>query len=160
MNNYQEKIARILRTDKQVIENLERQMEKATGKVGILKALTEENEKLLSERMNFLGLNRNCAASEIYDALISKIEADDVALLNYIGLTRQDSSLAAQKIVDFVKRLHPPTKGLFLKKEYMSLYSSVYLKSGLINVLSLNGIKYNCFSLFICYEFHVLIESS
>jgi len=117
MNNYQEKIARILRTDKQVIENLERQMEKATGKVGILKALTEENEKLLSERMNFLGLNRNCAASEIYDALISKIEADDVALLNYIGLTRQDSSLAAQKIVDFVKRLHPPTKGLFLKKE-------------------------------------------
>src|SRR3989338_7896081 len=117
MDGYQDKIARILRTDKKVIENLEQGLEKITGKVGVLKMIVEEDERLLNDRLGILGLTRNSPALDVYDALISKIESDDLALLKYIGLERKDTSAAAQKTVDFVKRIHPPFMGDFLKKE-------------------------------------------
>ena len=117
MNGYAEHIAKILRTDKHEIENLERGLEKATGKVGLLKMIVETDEELLSDRLSILGLSRSSSAVEVYDALISKIEADDLALLKYIGLERKDTAAAAQKTVDFVKRIHPPFMGYFLKKE-------------------------------------------
>lgn len=115
-SNYQEKIAKILRTDKKVIENLERDLEKVTGKVGVLKLIAEENEKLLIEKLNVLGLNQDSRSDEIYDALISKIEADDLAIFKYIG-AEYDHQTSAQRTVDFVKKLHSPTRGFFLKKE-------------------------------------------
>lgn len=117
MDGYAEHIAKILRTDKHVVENLERSLEKATGKVGILKTIVEADEKLLNDRLGILGLSRSSPALDVYDALISKIEADDLALLNYIGLDRRDKISAAQKTVDFVKRVHAPFSGYFLKKE-------------------------------------------
>jgi len=117
MDGYQDKIARILRTDKKVIENLEQGLEKITGKVGVLKMIVEEDERLLNDRLGILGLSRISPALDVYDALISKIESDDLALLKYIGLERKDTSAAAQKTVDFVKLAHSPYKGFFLKKE-------------------------------------------
>lgn len=117
MNGYQDKISRILRADKKVIENLEQDLEKITGKVGVLKMIVEEDEKILNDRLGVLGLSRSSPALDVYDALISKIESDDLALLKYIGLERKDTSAAAQKTVDFVKLVHTPYKGFFLKKE-------------------------------------------
>ena len=117
MDGYQDKIARILRADKKEIENLEQGLEKITGKVGVLKMIIEEDERLLNDRLGILGLTRNSPALDVYDALISKIESDDLALLKYIGLERKDTSAAAQKTVDFVKLVHTPYKGFFLKKE-------------------------------------------
>lgn len=117
MNGYQEKIARILRTDKRTIESLETSLAKTTGKVGIIKMIAEENDRLLEEKLNQLGLNKNSSAHEVFDTLISKVESDDVALLNYIGLMQLDTLSAAQKTVDFVKKLHKPQMGYFLKKE-------------------------------------------
>lgn len=117
MNDYPEKIARILRADKRVVENLEQSLEKATGRAGVFRAILEEDEKLFSDRLAFLGLSRNSLISEVYDALISKIEADDLALLRYMGLGVKDTMNAAQKTVEFAKLIHPSYKGFFLKKE-------------------------------------------
>jgi len=117
MNSYHEKIARLLRTDKRRIEELEAALEKATGKFGVLEAILKENDSLVDDRLKTLGLNRDSSAHEVYDALISKVEADDVALLEYIGIGTGDIGTKTQKVVDFVKRLHPPTRGIFLKKE-------------------------------------------
>ncbi len=115
-NGYQEKIAKILRIDKWVIEDLERGLEKATGKTGVLESIYEENEKLLSEKLGILGLSKISSASDVYDALISKIEADDVAIYKFIGPSG-DVLTKAQKIMNFVRKIHPPAKGYFLKKE-------------------------------------------
>ena len=78
MDGYQDKIARILRADKKEIENLEQGLEKITGKVGVLKMIIEEDERLLNDRLGILGLTRNSPAFDVYDALISKIESDDL----------------------------------------------------------------------------------
>ncbi len=115
-NNYQEKIAKILRINVLAIEDLEKGLDKATGKAGVLKFICEENEKLLSEKLGVLGLSKNSPASDVYDALISKIEADDLAIYKFIGPSG-DVSIKAQKIMNFVRKIHPPTRGYFLKKE-------------------------------------------
>lgn len=115
-NSYHDKIAKILRTDKHVIEDLERELERVTGKMGVFQNIAEENEKLLTDRLSILGVSRSSSAHEVYDALISKVEADDLAIFKYIG-AEHDHQLSAGRTVDFVKKIHPPTKGFFLKTE-------------------------------------------
>src|SRR3989344_1258935 len=117
MNSYHEKLSRILRVDKHVILELEQLLEKTTGKMGILGEIVTENDQMLSKKMSELGLIKGVTAHEAYDAIISKIESDDLALLKYIGLDRQDNDSSAQRTVDFVKKLHTPGTGFFLKKE-------------------------------------------
>lgn len=117
MNNYTEKIARVLRVDKHVISRLEADLEKATGKMGVFQKIVEENDKLLDDRLRVLGLNRNSTAQEVYDTLISKIEADDLAIFKALKIESLTHSESAQKVVDFIPKLHAPTKGFFLKYE-------------------------------------------
>jgi hypothetical protein len=115
MDNHHEKIAKILRIDKQRLINLQSEMSKVTGKSNVCKSVAEENEELIRNRLDFLGLGRNVTAMEVYDALISKIEADDVKIFEGIGLFSLRNPDTAEKIVDFVKKLHPPKSGFFLK---------------------------------------------
>lgn len=116
-NQHSERIARFLRVDKRIISQLELDLEKITGKVGGLKSILDENDQLLDNRLKVLGLNRNSTAQEVYDALISKIEADDLAIFKALKIESLTHSESAQKVVDFVKKFHPPTKGYFLKYE-------------------------------------------
>ncbi|MEK7590401.1 MAG: hypothetical protein AAB454_01685 [Patescibacteria group bacterium] len=117
MNNYQEKIARILRTDKRLIADLEFQLERVTGKVGVIQKLSEENDRIVKEKLAELGLTPKAQAQEVYDALISKLEADDIKLAEAMGVTSLRGAEMAQKIVDFLIKIHPCRKGYFLKKE-------------------------------------------
>lgn len=117
MNNHHEKIAKVLRIDKQRLINLQSEMSRVTGKTNVCKNVAEENEELIRNRLDFLGLGRNVTAMEVYDALISKIEADDIKIFEGIGLFSLRNPDTAEKIVDFVKKLHPPKSGLFLKLE-------------------------------------------
>ena len=117
MNSYHEKLARILRVDKHIILELEQLLEKTTGKMGILGEIVTENDQMLSKKMSELGLIKGVTAHEAYDAIISKIESDDLALLKYIGLDRRDNDSSAKRTVEFVKKIHTPGTGFFLKKE-------------------------------------------
>ena len=117
MNSYHEKLARILRVDKHIILELEQLLEKTTGKMGILGEIVAENDQMLSKKMSELGLIKGVTAHEAYDAIISKIESDDLALLKYIGLDRRDNDSSAKRTVEFVKKIHEPETGFFLKKD-------------------------------------------
>ena len=117
MNGYHEKIARMLRTDKHILAEFDAELEKVTGKIGVIKKIYEENEALVSARLNSLGLGRNVPAQDIFDALISKVEADDLNLFQSLGLSGSDHNADAGTIVAMVKKIHPGKRGLFLKYE-------------------------------------------
>ena len=117
MNHCTEHIARILRVDKNVITDLEAKLNKATGKVGVFEEIYNENEKLLDNRLEVLGLSYQSSASEVYNALISKVRADDIRLFEAVGIFSLRVPDAAEKIAEFVSRVHKPKKGFFLKKE-------------------------------------------
>lgn len=117
INSYHEKIANILRVDKRHLFQLEQDLEKITGKAGVIQRIAEENERLVSEKLDQLSLNRHARALDIYNALISKVESDDLRLFEYIKIDSLKNPNSAQKIADFVKVLHPPGQGTFLKIE-------------------------------------------
>jgi len=116
-NHYQQKLARILRVETAVVSNLEKQLERITGKAGVLKNLMENNAAILQKKMSELGLATKAKAQEIYDALVSKVEADDIKLSEAIRTFFPRDHNDQENAVDFVKKVHFPGKGFFLKKE-------------------------------------------
>lgn len=116
MKSY-EKIAKILRTDQDVIRAAEERLTALTGKVGVLDKIMEENWTAIDGRLNILGLTRDASAKEVYDALISKIEADDVSFYEALGRPQVTEPEDWQRVLDtIVAAIDPPT-GFFLKKE-------------------------------------------
>ena len=116
-NEYRQKIARILRVPQSTLIRLENALDVSTGKAGILEKLAIENEDIVNKKLTELGLKRDSKSHEIFDSLTSKIEADDLALLNIIGHSSLRGYEASQKVVNFVKQIHPTPTGFFLKKE-------------------------------------------
>jgi hypothetical protein len=116
MSSY-EKIAKILRTDKDTIKNLEEKLGAFTGKNNVMDKMVEENKAQIRKRLDFLGLGRDITAKEVYDALVSKIEADDTQLFKALGSPSAVSSFDWQKVLEIALNISGKPKGFFLKKE-------------------------------------------
>lgn len=112
-----DKIAKILRTDKDAILDVEKKFSAITGKKGVIEKIAEENEAVIRNRLDFLGLGRNLFAKNVYDALISKIEADDNKLFEAMGRPICDSRAGCDVILESAKKLAADKPGFFLKKE-------------------------------------------
>ena len=112
-----EKLAKILRADKHTVGETIDYLTGMTGRQGVPKKIFEENERLIADRMQVLGVRRDAGAKEIYDALISKIESDDSLLFKELGNPDCRSVEDCQKIGEAAKRIINPPKGYFLKPE-------------------------------------------
>ncbi|MEK7144143.1 MAG: hypothetical protein AAB820_02320 [Patescibacteria group bacterium] len=112
-----DKIAKILRADKDVVSDIEKKFSAATGKSGVIEKIVEENEAMIRSRLDFLGLGRNLFAKNIYDALISKMEADDNKLFEAMGRPVCDNRAGCAVILESAKKLAADKPGFFLKKE-------------------------------------------
>lgn len=111
------KIAKILRTDKDNIHLLEERLGVLTGKQSIMEKIVVENEEKIRQRLDYLGIGRNLNAKQIYDALISKIEADNGKLFLALGEPSATSSTDWQKVLEIARCVCGKPKGFFLKKE-------------------------------------------
>ncbi len=112
-----EKIAQILRTDKDNIRFIEERFSAITGKKNIIDKIVEENEAMMKSRLDVLGLKESATAKEIYNALISKIEADDVQLFKVLGSPLVTISSDWQRVLETAQSIANKPKGFFLKKE-------------------------------------------
>lgn len=111
----EEKIARVLRVDHEVILDLEARLQKTTGKKNVLKEIIEENDRLVRDRLDRLNLGKMAESKEVYDALTSKVEADDSRIYQSLGLANLCCQEYAKKISGFITKNRPPVKGFFLK---------------------------------------------
>lgn len=107
----------MLRVDKKTISDLEMKLNATTGRVEVIDQIIQENEKRVIDHLWVLGLNDKATAHEVYDALISKVEADDLAILSALKISNLPHSESAKVVANFVSNLHPPKKGFFLKHE-------------------------------------------
>lgn len=112
-----EKLAKILRTDKDFLVKIETRLSAVTGKTGILEKIVEENEKQIQDRLAELGASRESGAAEIYDALISKIESDDYKLFEALGRPACHREEDCRTIIDRIQETISLPRGFFLKKE-------------------------------------------
>lgn len=116
MHSY-EKIAKILRTDKDNIRIIEEKLEALTGKEGVMFKIVEENQSIIDSRLGLLGMSLKSSAKEIYDALIKKVEADNAAVHKFLGEPKATSPEDWGKVLEATKNIIKPPKGFFLKKE-------------------------------------------
>jgi len=112
-----EKIAKILRVDKDKVRLIEERFSAATGKKRVMDKLLEENETEIRKRLDFLGLGIEITAKQIYDALISKIEADDHRLFEALARPDIATGEGCDCILEQAKKAAEEPVGFFLKKE-------------------------------------------
>lgn len=113
-----EKLAKILRVDKdEILLPAALRLEEVTGKKGVLEAIVEEMETKLAEKLMLLNVGRNVDIAEIYDALISRIEADDLALYELLRRPNYADSGAYKTILGFAREFSRVGEGFFIKHE-------------------------------------------
>ncbi len=112
-----EKIAKILRTDKDVIKALEEKLSVSTGKKNIMEKIVEENGTAIRNRLETLGLENVKFAKDIYSALIKKIERDNDSLTKALGDPKATVSKDWERVLEVAKESAGRPKGFFLKKE-------------------------------------------
>ncbi|KKW46446.1 MAG: hypothetical protein A3A43_03450 [Candidatus Liptonbacteria bacterium RIFCSPLOWO2_01_FULL_56_20] len=111
----QEKVAKILRTDKHLFIAIEERLSALTGKKGVIENVLEENEEVIAKHLEALGLRRDARARAVYNSLISKVKADDYKMFECLGRPDFQAVEQCQKIAEIAKRVAVPPKGFFLK---------------------------------------------
>lgn len=119
MINYQEKIARILRVPTETIVKLEERLNSITGKQGIIKKISDENDIIVNRVLNELGLtNGDRSAENVHNLLIKRIESIDDELFEYLGKPDlAKMSHVCGKLCQTAEKIHEFRRGLFLKKD-------------------------------------------
>ena len=112
-----QKIAKILRTDKNTIEQLAEKAEKITDRYDVFDRIMEENEALIKNRLQLKALSEGISAEEIYKSLIDKIREDDLQLFKALGKPSFMLKEDVDVVLDKIKELVSPCEGFFLKKE-------------------------------------------
>jgi len=153
-----EKIAKILRTDKDNIRLLEEKLSALTGKKDVMSKIVEENEAIIRNRLDFLGLGRQLTAKEIFDALISKIEADDAQLFKVLGSPSVLLSKDWQRVLEIAQDISDKQKGFFLKQEKAVEFLKNQPPEKILQVLNYKNVdelleKENIFEIFSALRF-------
>ncbi|MBI5421369.1 MAG: hypothetical protein HZA35_03645 [Parcubacteria group bacterium] len=112
-----EKIAKLLRVDVALVETISKRLSFVTSKSGVIERIFEEQETLVDNRLLQLEMAREDGVAACYDALISRVEADDNKIFEFFGrpsLSKRDDS---DRILEAVLRVAPARSGFFIKQE-------------------------------------------
>lgn len=112
-----ERIARVLRTDKDTVGNLCKRMEEVTGKRNIPQKVVEENDKLVEQSLSALGVGGKAFNFEVYQALIDKVKQNDATIYKLFRQPRCIDYKGCKTLLNFAEELANVGEGFFLKKE-------------------------------------------
>ncbi|MEW5805136.1 MAG: hypothetical protein AB1721_00170 [Patescibacteria group bacterium] len=110
-------LAKILRTDQDIIKNLEQKTEKITGKTGVLDKVISENQSLIEKKLISFGLNPNRSLKQIVLSLLNRVKKDEEKISQLFSGLNLASQQDCQKILEFADKLLGFSEGYFLKKE-------------------------------------------
>lgn len=111
------KIASILRVDRDVIADVSARLGEVSGRKNIIERIADENEAMMKNRLNSLGISFDASAKDIFNALIEKLRSDDEKLLGILGNPKYDTQEGCRVILDAAHRIVGKPKGFFLKRE-------------------------------------------
>lgn len=112
-----DKLAKILRCDKNTLLDLDKKMSVASGKTGVLDKIWEENNAIIDNRLTRLGFNRQATAKDVYGALIKKIYSCDKIFVQKLGNVSAAKVEDCQKVLEAIRVSVSKLNGYFLKKD-------------------------------------------
>lgn len=110
-----ERIAKIIGADKDVIIDLEKRMDAVTGVSNVIDKVMDDNDRIMADRLARLGLSGSSSAKKVYNALISRIEADDEALSRIFGRLDSSDIEHRNELLEKARAFANPTLGYFIK---------------------------------------------
>jgi len=113
----QEKIAKLLNIEERMVLAIDQRLSSITGKVGVVERILEEQEAIISDRMLRLGVAREEGAFACYNALISRVEADDNRIFEFFKRPSSFGKEDCDRILEVISGITPPKRGFFIKKE-------------------------------------------
>ncbi len=93
------KIARFLGAREDVILDLEKKMEGATGKKKVLDKIVDENERKVESSLKALNLSGKEKAEEIYKTILQKVQQEDESLYKFFTSPAFNTSQGCQVLV-------------------------------------------------------------
>lgn len=135
-----QKIAKILRTDKDIIAAIDSRLGELTGKKNIMDKIVEENDSIIKNRIERLGLSDSRGAKEIYDSLIEKTGRDNELLFKSLGNPSTSSVDDWNRVLSIAKKLAGDKKGFFLKTEKAVEFLRNCPPKNVLNLLSYDSI--------------------
>ena len=133
----QEYIAKIFRTKPEVILEMEKKMETATGKKGIIDKMVKENEHRISKILSVLNC-RDYSAENVSLSLITKLQKDDRAVYELFKKPDGASIEGYKTLFNFAMEL-ANTDPLFVLKEEIA--KDILRKNPPPNIMKVLGYK-------------------
>ncbi len=99
-----ERIAKILRTDKDFVYAVEKRLSSVTGKGGVFEKIIFENDARIKDRLERLRVPNEARAKDVYDALISKVESHDSMLCSGTGINKCSMPSDFERTVEIAKK--------------------------------------------------------
>ena len=113
-----EKLAKILRADKDDLIKIDKHLSGVTGKHDMMDDLINENYINVTGRIKELGITKDVSADEVYRSLLSKAEADAEKFAEYFNHPSFDKEGSYEKFLKIVQdKTAAATTGFFLKEE-------------------------------------------
>ncbi len=128
------KLAAILRTTPEVLYELDSKMSKITGQDGVMEAVANQNDALVSRILTELSLTRNSTAEEVYTALVTRLIALDQSLFQLLDKPDlSQMSMVCGKLCETAFKLFTPPRGMFIKREKVAELLDKYRPDNLLN---------------------------
>lgn len=114
------KIAQLLRTSPQVLFNLFLKMENLTGKKDVGDKIFEENQKIVKQKLDELGISKEKADAQlVQQELLKKTKETDEAFNNFLGQPDFSTQDGCQNLIKHIDQIAQVGDGYFLKEEKM-----------------------------------------
>ncbi len=121
------KLAKLLRTSKGVVLDLEKKMEKISGQKGVIEKIVQKNGQKIQEKLKELGLGSDTPrlettssnplkAEQVYQALIDKAKKDDQALFEHFHEPDFSTEIGCRSLINATKELTGDLSGFYLKE--------------------------------------------
>ncbi len=119
MSEAHNKLAKILRTQPEVLLDLDSSMSKLTGKTGVIEKIVEENDILVKRTLEELGMEMSgCGVTDVRKILTKRLIHMDEHLYNFLDKPDLSKmSLVCGKLCETAIILNKPKTGFFIKKE-------------------------------------------
>lgn len=112
----QEYLAKILRTKKKIVLEMEEKMSAKTGKKGVVEEMIRENEHRINRTLNLLGCS-DYKAENIFRILITKLQKDDRSLYNLFKKPSGTTAEGLKVLFNFALELADISRLFLLKLE-------------------------------------------
>jgi len=109
------KMAKLLRTSERVILDLEKKMEKISGRKGVIKKIVHENDQKIKRKIAELKLGAKPIAQKVYQALIDKVKSTDQAIFEHFHQPDFSTTVGCRSLLNATEELTGDLSGFYLK---------------------------------------------